>query len=125
MAMDERGVRRFFQLAGWICILTIAVLSLSPRALQVGIEFGAPQLDHLLAYLFTTAALTLGHAGTRSRLVVCALLIGFGGLMELAQGAIPGRHGDVVDLVVNTVGVGMGLAMAILLDRTVLYRAWR
>lgn len=125
MAMDERSVRQFFQLAGWLCIFTIALLSLSPRALRVGVEFGAPQLDHLLAYLFTTAALTLGHVRTRSRVVLCALLIGFGGLMELAQGAIPGRHADMVDVVVNTLGVGMGLAMAILLDRTVLYRAWR
>jgi VanZ family protein len=125
MAMDERSVRRFFRLAGWFCILTITVLSLSPRALQVGVEFGAPQLDHLLAYLITTAALTLGHVRTRSRVVLCALLIGFGGLMELAQGPIPGRHADMVDLVVNTIGVGMGLATAILLERGVLYRAWR
>jgi VanZ family protein len=46
-------------------------------------------------------------------------------LMELAQGPIPGRHADMVDLVVNTIGVGMGLATAILLERGVLYRAWR
>jgi VanZ family protein len=123
--MDEPTVRRWFHLAGWLCVIAIAVLSLSPRRLGVGTEFGAPELDHLLAYLFTTAALALGHTRTRWRVVLCVLLIGFGGLMELGQGVVPGRDGSIGDFLVNALGVGMGLVMAVLLERTVLSRAWR
>ena len=123
--MDELAIRRLFHLAGWLCVIIIIVLSLSPRRLGVGVEFGAPQLDHLFAYLVTTAALALGNRRTRSRIVLCVLLIGFGGLMELGQNAIPGRDGNIGDFLVNGLGVGMGLAMAMLLERLVLSRAWR
>jgi hypothetical protein len=39
-------------------------------------------------------------------------LIAFGGLMELGQAAIPGRTADGADVMVNALGVGMGLGIA-------------
>ena len=123
--MDELAARRLFRLAGWACVITIAVLSLLPRPVGVGSEFGAPELDHVFAYLVTAAAFALGHMRTRSRIVVCILLIGFGGIMELGQAAIPGRDGSIGDFLVNALGVGMGLVTAVHFDRRVLSRAWR
>lgn len=123
--MDELTVRRLSRLAGWACVITIAVLSLLPRPVGVGSEFGAPELDHLFAYLVTAGAFALGQMRTRSRIVVCLLLIGFGGCMELGQAAIPGRDGSIGDFLVNALGVGMGLMTAVLFDRRVLSRQRR
>lgn len=106
-------------------MITIAVLSLLPRPVGVGSGFGAPELDHLFAYLVTAGVLALGHMRTRSRLVVCILLIGFGGLMELGQAAIPGRDAGIGDFLVNAFGVGVGLVTAMHFDRMVLSRVWR
>ena len=111
--MDELAARRLFRLAGWACVITIAVLSLLPRPVGVGSEFGAPELDHLVAYLVAAGFFALGHMRTRTRLVVCLLLVGFGGLMELGQAALPGRDGGIGDFLVNAVGVSMGLAVAV------------
>jgi VanZ family protein len=123
--MDELTVRRLFRLAGWACVITIAVLSLLPRPVGVGSEFGAPELDHVFAYFLTAGLIALGHMRTRTRIVVCMLLIGFGGFMELGQAAIPGRDGSIGDFLVNAIGVGMGLVTALHFDRRVLSRAWR
>jgi VanZ family protein len=117
IAMNEKFARRGFRLAGWFFVITIAALSLSPDRLSVGAEVGIPKFEHLLAYLFTTTALMLGYARTRTRLVLCGFLIGFGGLMELGQAVIPGRTADWADVMVNTLGVGMGLGIAMFLEQ--------
>lgn len=123
LQVNELTLRRVFRLAGWACVITMAVLSLLPRPVGVGSEFGAPELDHLFAYLVTAAFLALGHMRTRSLLVVFTLLVGLGGLMELAQAAIPGRDAGIGDFLVNTFGVGMGLLTAMHFDRRMFSRA--
>jgi hypothetical protein len=116
IAINEQSARRGCRLAGWFFIITIAALSLSP-GLSIGAEVEIPKFEHLLAYLFTATALVLGYARTRTRLVLCGLLIAFGGLMELGQAAIPGRTADGADVMVNALGVGMGLGIAMFLEQ--------
>ena len=55
--------------------------------------------------------------GARSMLVLAAACIAFGGLMESAQMAVPGRTCSLMDALLNAVGVGIGVPILLYAQR--------
>jgi VanZ family protein len=114
VVLPELRYRRFWFGVGIVIAVAIAVACLVPgghlpdfsRALS-------DKTEHFIA--FTLLAFWFGSILVRRDLPWLALaLVAFGGLIELAQGAMHlGRDAEVVDLVADAVGVAAGLALAL------------
>lgn len=104
---------RAWLVIGWCLVAGAVLASLLPAANlpSTGVN---DKFEHSLAY----AVLTLWFAGIypRSRYLVIAIGLFFMGFaIELAQGAMAlGRHSDFQDLIANTIGIGVGLTLALL-----------
>lgn len=104
---------RVWLVLGW-CLITAAVLaSLLPTA-HLPSTGANDKFEHSLAY----AVLTLWFTGIypRSRYVLIAVgLFAMGLAIEWAQGAMAlGRHSDFGDLIANTIGIAIGMTLALL-----------
>jgi VanZ family protein len=98
--------------------IVIAVASLSPQSPAVETGFG-DKLDHLAAYSVLSLLVALDWSGRVAPGVIVGAAVGFGGLLELLQTFSPGRQSDWADFAVNWVGAVTGLALAVLVRRTV------
>lgn len=107
----ELRLRRLWLLAGFCIALFIAVVCLMPsRNLpKVGVS---DKFEHVLA--FGVLAFWFGSIVARRSLLLLGLaLVGFGGLIELGQGAMGwGRSAEWSDLLADAVGVIAGLLLA-------------
>jgi VanZ family protein len=91
---------------GWLLLLTITVLSLVPPTLRP--ETGVPHdLEHFA--IFAAAGLAFGIGYSRRPLGAAIGLVIFAGVIELAQGAVPGRHARLSDFVVDALAMGVGV----------------
>jgi VanZ family protein len=99
------------QVAGYLAVLLIGVLSLLPGALRP--QTGVPgQFEHLIAYFGASVVLAL-HADSSPRWSVSLLLVPYAGGLELAQLFIPGRHARLSDFLFNSIGAALGAVVAI------------
>lgn len=104
---------RAWLVIGWCMVAGAVLASLLPTANlpTTGVN---DKLEHSFAY----ALLTVWFAGIypRSRYVLIAIGLFLLGLaIEWAQGAMAlGRHSDFRDLIANTIGIGVGLTLALL-----------
>ena len=79
------------------------------------------KLDHLLAFASLAASGGLAlRSSWRATLAVATGMVAYGGFIELAQTQVPGRVGDWADLLADSVGVALGLALVLALRQ-----AWR
>jgi VanZ family protein len=97
--------------------IVIAAASLSPQSPAIQTGFG-DKLDHLAAYSVLSLLVALGWSGRFAPGVIVGAAVGFGGLLELLQHFSPGRQADWADFAVNSVGAVTGLALAMLVRRT-------
>lgn len=101
----------------WITATSIALIfALKPQALQLGFE-GSDKLLHLLAFMCLTFIPVMACKTMRSILLcaMCVMTIGIG--IEMAQTYIPSRQAEFMDIVFNTLGVSVGIVMAMTLKR--------
>jgi VanZ like family len=92
-----------------LCILTVTVLSLLPGDVvpKVGLS---DKVSHFIAY---TATAAFGLLGYRTAVLQIAIgVIGLGGAIEIVQIFVPGRSADIIDFIVDIVGVAAGVALA-------------
>jgi len=81
------------------------------------------KLSHFLTY-GVFAILAYGSVKTgRAYMILCALIIAYGGLMEIAQSFVPGREMSVYDFIANTLGVFIGIFVVKLLGNWIGGRA--
>jgi VanZ family protein len=76
------------------------------------VDTGWDKLNHVLA--FTAVSACAGFAWGRARHRTAAVLLGslaFGVFIELVQTQIPGRSGEWPDLLADTIGIALGLAV--------------
>jgi VanZ family protein len=97
--------------------IVIAAASLSPQSPAIETGFG-DKLDHLTAYSVLSLLVALGWSGRVAPGVIVGAAVGFGGLLELLQHFSPGRQADWADFAVNSLGAVTGLALAMLVRRT-------
>ena len=97
---------------GWILVVGAVLASLMPSH-SLPPTGANDKLEHAVAY--TVLALWFAGVYPRSRYLVIALgLFVMGVGIEWAQGAMNlGRYSDVRDVVANSLGIALGLALAI------------
>lgn len=111
LLFDRRVKRALFGL--WcLAWLIVAVLLLAPLSSPVSVSY----LD-LFAHFLVFACLAFGsvgfsHRGTELTLLAAATVAG-GVVLELAQGLVPHRTFDILDMGANTLGVMVGYAGAL------------
>lgn len=94
--------------------VVIGVLTLQPLPEIATRAPGSDKLHHLLAF----AALVLPATAARPRhaLWLLPLAIGYGGAIELIQPHV-GRHGEWGDVLANSLGALIGVALGVALNR--------
>lgn len=93
-------------------VLAIGALALTPHPPPT-LDTGWDKLNHVLA--FAALAFCAQHAAQGSRWPAPAWqggLLAYGVLIEIAQTAVPGRHGEWPDLLADAVGIVLGAAAA-------------
>src|SRR5689334_3055699 len=100
-------LRQLYKVTAWFLLLAIATLSLVPPSYR-------PQTiiphdpEHLVAFLLLGLAFALGYP--RRTLLATLLLVGFVGVVEIAQLFVPGRHARLSDFLIDAFAVSIGLA---------------
>ena len=115
MNMYSERFRAVCGVAGLMTALFIVYASLKPPSGEAGLAH-LDKAQHFLAY-GVLSALTASALGVRNALVPLAL-IGFGGALEILQGAMPyDREPELADGLANAAGVLAGTGLVALLRR--------
>jgi VanZ family protein len=103
----------------FVLALVICYLAFHPKPPQAATT-GWDKLNHLLAFasLGFTAALGSARGERRVAMVFVGLLV-FGGFIEIVQTQIPGRSGEWADLLADSFGITIGLALSALWRRVI------
>ena len=102
---------------GWVLLLLITVLSLLPHFR--GPMTGLPRLlEH--AAIFGAAGFAFG-VGYSNRAALMTALIGFTGVIELAQLFVSDRHAHLSDFAVNVAAILIGLMVGSRISKKVVY----
>lgn len=112
VVLPELRYRRLWFGVGVLIALAVAVVCLMPGRKLPDVRV-SDKMEHLLA--FAMLAFWFGSILVRRDFFWLAVaLIAFGGLIELAQGAMRfGREADIKDLLADSIGVVLGLALAL------------
>ncbi|KAA5614644.1 VanZ family protein [Rhodovastum atsumiense] len=104
--MNEIWLLRGIRIAGWACIVVIAVLSLLPAEEMVRTSLGG-LIEHALAYAGTTLLLGLSY---RRPFRISAAMVAYAAVLEPLQALSPGRNPAVADWAASSVGALIGAA---------------
>jgi VanZ family protein len=106
-------MQRLFQVAAWLLLAAIVLLSLSPPSARpvtpVAQNFGH-DFEHLLIFFATGGTFALGYP-RRIRLLPFAMLA-FAAAVEIAQMWVPGRHARLSDFLVDLFSLYCGIGMS-------------
>lgn len=100
--------------AGWALVAGIIWLSVTPQAIDTGVEQG-DKLGHLLAYGTLMFWFCVLYRPLRVRVFYAAGFIAMGIALEFVQGWLGYRSFEMADMVANTAGVTVGWAAALFL----------
>lgn len=107
-------IRRIFLVGAWLLLFVIAAFSVIPPDYRVATD--VPHVvEHFAAFLLLGLAFGLGYP--RRYLAQSVFLLLFTAAIELAQLWTPGRHARFSDVLVNSLGVTFGIALAYLVAR--------
>jgi VanZ family protein len=112
VVLPELRYRRLWVAVGVFLMIAIAYVCLMPGPALPSVAM-SDKLQHLLG--FGALAFWFGSIVVRRELLWVGVgVVAFGGLIELAQGAMGmGRQGDWRDLAADALGVVIGLALAL------------
>lgn len=102
---------------GWLVIVAVVGLSLVPNSSLPSAGFA---FEDKIAHTLTYAGLAWWFGSVVSRAKywrLAALLISLGGFIEICQSFTPYRFASLADVIANTFGVGIGLALVVWLVR--------
>jgi VanZ family protein len=102
----------------WVCVVALAVLSLSPSEEIAAVRTDFPgQVEHIIAYAASTAIAMAGYGLNRSavRIIGCFWL--YAGILEYLQNFSPGRNPAFVDFAASALGALCGGIAVVLLWR--------
>jgi VanZ family protein len=98
------------RLAGWACVVVVALLSLLPAEDMVRTDLSG-HAEHAMAYAGTAFLLQLGYP--RRSLRIIAMLVAYAAVLECLQVFSPGRHAGVDDWLASSTGVVIGSVAAL------------
>lgn len=102
--------RSVWRVAFWVQFGVVTALMLWPRPPAALDLTGWDKLNHVLAFAGPATAGLLArsrHGMTTATMLLLALL-GWGGVLELLQTALPPRQGDWADLLADAIGLAIG-----------------
>jgi len=104
-------IRRFWLLLGWLLVLLIIYLSLTPHPVQVPVEQG-DKLGHVVAYATLMSWFANLYEGSVRRRQFAIGFIALGIALEFVQGWTGYRTFEVADMAADTIGVAAGWIVA-------------
>lgn len=96
---------------GWMMVLTIVWLSLTPSPPDLGIEHG-DKFGHFLAYGILMFWFCQLYAARQAQIAYAAGFVAMGVALEFIQGALGYRSYEAFDMLATAVGVLAGWAAA-------------
>jgi VanZ family protein len=102
-----------FRILGWCAVALIAVLSLVPGQARPHL-FAIGQYEHFTAYMVASMMFVLGYRRAGKAILVGLLLSGFSGILEILQLWIPGRHAQLIDFEVSSLGACLGVLLILI-----------
>lgn len=97
---------------GWVWVTIIFYLSLMPHPPEPVHFWNADKLEHALAYCLLMLWFCQVYRQRKARMLLAALLVVMGIVIEYLQGETGYRFFDYADMVSNTTGVLLGWAWA-------------
>jgi len=102
----------------WVCVVVLAVLSLTPLKEIAAVRTDLPgQIGHIIAYAGSTAIAMAGYGLNRSAVRVISCFWLYAGALEYLQNFSPGRNPAFVDYVASALGALCGGIAVVLLWR--------
>jgi len=103
--------RRLWIIGGFGFVLLVIYLSLTPDPVDIGQPEGM-KLDHMIAYAWLMLWFGQIYRTTASRLLLATAFCGLGVALEYLQGMTDYRGFAYSDMLFNSTGVAIGLALA-------------
>ena len=107
--------RKILRVSAWLMLFGIAAFSVIPPDYRVVTDV-PHAVEHFAAFLLLGLAFGLGYPSLYMARSVVLLL--FTAAIELAQLWVPGRHARFSDLLVNSLGLSIGIALAYVVARS-------
>jgi hypothetical protein len=79
-----RSSSAVFQIAGWLAVILILILSLVPGYARPHV-LASGKLEHFAAYFLTAVVLALGYRGWSRAIGIALLLSAYSGILEILQ----------------------------------------
>lgn len=98
----------FWRATGWVIVVGIVVLSLTPQQPNIGGFEMNDKLGHALVYALGMGWFAALYPDTPNRVRYAAFFIALGIALEFAQAFTPYRQFDFIDMLVDVVGVAAG-----------------
>jgi VanZ family protein len=92
-----------------LCVVAVTVLSLLPQSVMPKIDL-SDKVSHFIAYTAIGVSGLIGWRTAAMRIAVGGILLG--GAIEIAQMFVPGRSAELLDFVVDAIGIAVGLLLA-------------
>jgi VanZ family protein len=111
-------LRTTLRVLTWLCVVVLAVLSLTPGEEIVPLRTDLPgQVEHVIAYAGSGAIAMAGYGLNRGAVRVIGSLWVYAAILEYLQHFSPGRNLAVVDFAASALGVLCGGVAVFLLWR--------
>lgn len=104
------GVRRVARALLWLPVAVGAFLAWRPNPGEA-LSSGSDKFDHLSGFAAMAWLAVVGHGAYR-RWPSAGALLGYGVLIELVQLVVPGRSAELLDVLADACGIGLGLLLA-------------
>jgi VanZ family protein len=102
----------------WVCVVLLAVLSLTPLEEIEAVRTDLPgQVEHIIAYAGSTAMAMAGYGLNRGAVRVIGCFWLYAGVLEYLQNFSPGRNPALVDFAASAIGALCGGVAVVLLWR--------
>src|SRR5581483_6592617 len=107
MFLEKPRIRAAIRAAAWICVIAIAILSLTPREHLYRTSLGG-HFVHVIAYAGCAWLCLVTCGRRRTEITIAGLLVAYAGVLEILQLWVPGRHSGLDDLAASATGVAAG-----------------
>ena len=99
----------FVKAAFWIplALCTGVAFTANPSGVAAALSGVAA---HAAAFAYLAVALFLAHFRTGPVVAVALWMLAFGVAIEVGQTFIPGRHGELLDVAIDALGIAVGCA---------------
>ena len=103
--------RRLWLILGWVLVLLVVYLSLTPNPIQVPVEEG-DKVGHVLAYGTLMIWFANLYPATSRRMAFALAFVAAGVALEFVQGWTGYRTFELADMVADAAGVAAGWVIA-------------